>query len=221
MAELDLITVKAEAEQRVRGWVDAQIAAIENNLGAHGAAYLEADEAAALGPEFLDDTDALLRVAARVDHERNFRPTIASLLSGGMAQARPFLAPAMKSACAEIGLSGDLLEGPTGPTIERVLLRGLASLFDEKLAIEAGAIEPLPRAAAPAQPAPAAPAPAPEKPFFAYWETFVDDKRTQKDWKPDMPGNARSARNTFEGLIGDPPPTQFTWAAVSDYRTGL
>ncbi|WP_036289731.1 hypothetical protein [Methylosinus sp. PW1] len=83
-------------------------------------------------------------------------------------------------------------------------LRGFVSLFDETLAIETGAIEPVPRhVAAPAQPAPqpvAAPAPAPEKPFFAAWEDFVESKTTLKEWKADMPNNTRSARNTFEAL---------------------
>jgi hypothetical protein len=183
MAEFDLITVRAEEERRVRGWVDAQIAAIENNLGAHGAAYLDADEAAALGPEFLDDMDALLRVAACVDHEKNFRPTIASLLSGGMAQI-----------------------GGTGGTDDRTRAAARSRQPVRRKARDRGRRD---RALAASRRAGAARAsgsrPGAGKAVLRL-ETFVDDKRTQKDWKPDMPGNARSARNTFEGLIGDPPP---------------
>ncbi|BBU63675.1 hypothetical protein MSC49_36100 [Methylosinus sp. C49] len=34
-----------------------QVVALENSLGAHGASYLDADAAAALGPEFVRETD--------------------------------------------------------------------------------------------------------------------------------------------------------------------
>ncbi|WP_036308625.1 DUF6538 domain-containing protein [Methylosinus sp. LW3] len=225
MEELDLVTVKAEAERLVRAWIDRQVAAVENNLASHGASYFDAEEAARLGPEFLQETQNLFYTVARINHEDDLRPAIAALLAGQMAEARPFLREAMKMACAEIGIAEEKLDGPAGPMIERAVLRGFLTLFDEKFAIEGGEVEPVPRyVAAPAQPTPqpaAAPAPAPEKPFFAAWDDFVESKTTLKEWKADMPNNARSARNTFEALVGDPQPTRITKAVVSDYKADL
>lgn len=230
MEELDLVTVKAEVERLVRAWIDRQVVAVENNLATHGASYFDADEAARLGPEFLRETQNLFYTVARIDHEDDLRPAIATLLAGQMAEARPFLREAMKMACAEIGIAEEKLDGPAGPMIERAVLRGFLTLFDEKFAIEGGEVEPVPRsAAAPAPPPPqpsapqpsAAPAPAPEKPFFAAWDAFVESKTRVKEWKADMPNNARSARNTFEALVGDPPPTRITKAVVSDYKADL
>ncbi len=218
MAELSLVTVKADAEMRIRAWIDRNIAYFENKLATCGASYLDGAEVAALGPEMAADTDALLRFVARTHHETTLRPAIGALLGGRQAQAREALGPAIAGVCADAGIEEANLASPVGPLIERVVLRGLATLFDERIALESEAILPI-REATSASVAPIGPAQ--ERPFLSHWPDFVASKLREEEWGSDMPDNAAASRKMFEGLVGNPPPSEISREVASRFRAGM
>ena len=142
MTDLTLVVTKADAERRIRAWIDAQVDALERDLATHGSSYLSETEAAAMPPTQAQDVDALLRAVGRISVENNLRPTIAAILAGRLSLASTELGPVVDRMSAEAGI--DLTAaGAERPILERIALRGLSTWFDKRLSLEAGAIEPI------------------------------------------------------------------------------
>jgi hypothetical protein len=103
----------------------------------------------------------------------------------------------------------------------RTVLRGLATLIDERLAISRGDLAPIP----PAQvlpPAPvSAPAPAPRGAFFDRWDDFSASKRQEQSWTAETQSNARASSLLFKGLLGALTYPEITREKVAKVRSDL
>ena len=222
MAELNLVAVKADAERRIRAWIDAQIASLENDLAAHGSSYLSKREGAGMGVDAAFETDALMRAAGRAAVEDILRPTITSVLSGRLPLAKSDLRRVVADIGAEAGIDS-AAAGAAQPLIERVILRGFATWLDERLSLEVGEISPVAAHVSASIPEPE-PEPEPEvaePTFLAHWADFVADKRSLGDWKVDMAANASASQRTFVALIGDVPASAITRTVAATYRSDL
>jgi hypothetical protein len=166
MSELDLVATKTEAERKIRAWIDASIAGFETDLAARGTTYFDGAEIAQMGAEAAASGDMLLRGCARFHFQDDLRPQIRRVLGGLLPLADTQLAATVADIAAEAGLALEVA-GASRALVERIVLRGLATLLDERLAHEGGAIAPV--AKLPAMPPPPTREPTSEPSFFCHW----------------------------------------------------
>ena len=232
MAEMNLIGARAEAERRVREWLDGRAIALEYDLATHRASYLTGEEVEQMDPADASDTDMLMRAVAKIDYEDRMLPAIQSVLAGRLRLAESGLDEHVTRIVAVTGLDAIVAERPF---MERVALRGLATWRAERMAFEAGKVEPIAAAsvaslsfaATPASVAalpvetPTAIPPKHEPDFFSFWDLYVTDKRKLGEWKADMAANASASKKLFLGLVGDVTVAGMRREKVAEFRSSL
>jgi integrase len=218
---------RAQAESHVRAWIDRARDACERDFVESGLFFLPdtqlEDARKFTPPEFKDTPLDCLSASdqARIQEERE------TLVDGvvGLDMLLRFAATERAADDAKAAIREDLARGGPprrelvtevdkamsdiapdldkasldGRFFARTLLRGFATLIDEKVAIIRGDLAAIPQAAH--LPAPEPLNPAPEQPFLKGWEEFSAFKQARNDWRAETARNAASSRLLFAGLV--------------------
>ena len=217
LTELATTMSRAEAEQRVRIWVDACSESFENSLSASGGyAFFDKAEADRMGPRQTRELDDLFRIIADTVVRPRETQAISAALSGRDPDAASGMEPVIGTIMPVLA-SGTERASPSGQLLARTMLRGLAAIAEDRSRIEGGEIAPIPPKAMGAwMPKKAKPMPA--VPFLSHWDDFEASKLSNGLWKADTASNGRSSRRLFQELVGDQPAAEIDRAAVSEFR---
>ncbi|EHP91897.1 DUF6538 domain-containing protein [Methylorubrum extorquens] len=220
LTDLALTLDRAEADHLVRGWIDRHAQAWEVNIAATGGlAYFTKAEGEVMGPAQSREMDDLMRVVGDMMVRPRLKATAQAALSGRRPDALQSLEPVVAGAMEDIAPEIDR-DSPDGHLLARTILRGLATLLDERAEAERGSLTPIPRHVAPRRPEKAA-TPPPSIPFLSRWTEFETAKRNDGRWKADTASNATSSRKLFLGLMGDKAASAVTRQDASEWRALL
>ncbi|KQT09051.1 hypothetical protein ASG40_10335 [Methylobacterium sp. Leaf399] len=220
LTDLTLTIDRADADCLVRGWIDRHAQAWEVNIATTGGlAYFTKAEGEMMGPNQSREMDDLMRVVGDMMVRPRLKATAQAALSGRRPDALQSLEPVVAGALEDIAPEIDR-DSPDGHFLARTILRGLATLLDERSEAERGSLTPVPRCSASRQPEKAAPRP-PSIPFLSRWTEFETAKCNDGRWKPDTASNASSSRKLFLALIGDKPASAVTRQDASQWRNLL
>ena len=189
---------RTKAEALVRLWIDNARDACERDIAETGTAFFAGEDVARMGDENAQELDALMRFAFERDVARDIANDVRRGLVRGLPEGSD-LAPIVADVQAALApdLAADSIDGRF---LARTILRGVATLIDEKLAVVTGAPTPIPTAKDLPQPEP----PAKIVPsFMARWEDFSRWKIRENDWTYDSAQNAKATPKLFKG-IADP-----------------
>lgn len=220
LSELALTLDRSEADRLVRGWIDRHTREWEVNIAASGGlAYFTKVEGEVMGPVQSREMDDLLRVVGDMMVRPRLKATAQAALSGRRPDALQNLEPVVAEAMEDIAPEIDR-DSPDGHFLARTILRGLATLLDERAEAERGCLTPVPREVAPRQSEKPATKP-PSIPFLSRWTGFETAKHNDKRWKADTASNAASSRKLFLALVGDKPASAVTRQDASEWRALL
>ncbi|MDQ0520298.1 tyrosine-type recombinase/integrase [Methylobacterium gregans] len=220
LTNLALTLDRSEADRLVRGWIDRHAQEWEVNIAATGGlAYFTKAEGEVMGPAQSREMDDLMRVVGDMFVRPRLKATIQAALSGRCPDAsqdlEPIVADAMEDIAPEIAR-----DSPDGHFLARTIMRGLATLMDERAEAECGSLTPVPRYSAPRRSEKQA-TPLPSTPFLSRWPEFETAKRNDGRWKSDTASNAASSRKLFLALIGDKPASAVKRQDASEWRALL
>ena len=135
---------RPKAEALVRLWIDTARDACERDIAATGTAFFAGEDVARMGDENAQELDALMRFAFERDVARDIANDVRRGLVRGLPEGSD-LAPIVADVQAALApdLAGDSIDGRF---LARTILRGVATLIDEKLAVVTGAPTPIPAA---------------------------------------------------------------------------
>lgn len=220
MTALAMSLDRADAESRVRAWIDTHAFAWETNLVLSGGlAHFTSEEGEQMGPAQARELDDLFRVVADMTVRPSLKKTARAALTGRDTTALEALEPIVSSAMQTI--APDLERtSPDGRFLARTILRGLATLLDEQAAIEGGELTPIPRTFS-GDSSRKVRVKLDASPFLSNWPEFETSKTVANEWKADTASNARSTCKLFRGLIGDKPAASISRKDVSAFRREL
>lgn len=220
LTDLSLTLDRAEADRLVRGWIDRYAQAWEVNIAATGGlAYFTKSEGKVMGSAQSRELDDLMRVVGDMMVRPQLKATAQAALSGRHPDALRSLEPIVAGAIEDIAPEIDR-ESSDGHLLARTILRGLATLLDERADAECGSLTPVPRQVAPRRSEKLA-TPPPSIPFLSRWTEFETAKRNDGRWKADTASNAASSCKLFLGLVGDKAASVVKRQDASEWRALL
>lgn len=220
LTDLTLTLSRADADCLVRGWIDQHAQAWEVNIATTGGlAYFTKAESEAMDPDQSREMDDLMRIVGDMVARPQFKVVTQAALSGRRPDAVRILEPIVEKALADIAPDIDR-DSPDGHLLARTILRGFATLLDERADAERGTLTPVPRHVAPRRPEKPVTSP-PLIPFLSRWTEFETAKRNDGRWKADTASNAASSRKLFLGLMGDKAASAVKRQDASEWRALL
>jgi len=198
---------RAEAEGRVRNWIDACIWRHEaHRAETNGFALLETHEVERMGEQDARELDALLRFCGTIYRDEQ-KKAVKAVLTG--KEPLDSLAPVIDRAALGMGVTIDRTTAD-GRLLARTALRGYSTLLDELHE----AVADIPRQAQAAVANPVLPGFA----FFAHWDEFIATKQSDRKWKRDTAGGAEATPRLFKDLIGNLPFAEINGDIVGRFR---
>ncbi|HMJ27710.1 MAG TPA: DUF6538 domain-containing protein [Xanthobacteraceae bacterium] len=198
---------RAEAEGRVRNWIDGCLWRHEaHRAETNGFELLETHEVERMGEEDARELDALLRISGTIYRDEQ-KKVVQRVLTG--KAPLDTLAPVIDRAALGMGVTIDRTTAD-GRLLARTALRGYATLLDELQE----AVADIPRQAQAAVANPVLPG----FEFFTHWDEFIDTKRSDKKWKKDTASGAEATPRLFKDLIGDLPFAKINGDIVGRFR---
>jgi integrase len=221
MNEIAKTLCRADAEQRVRGWIEESTERWETNIVVSGGyAFFDKDEADKMGHDNAREMDDFFRVLGDEYVLPRLKSMISNALSGRDPQQAAAFEPLVSDVAGRFAPEVDL-NGPDGAILARTVLRGFATILDDQSAITSGEIVPIPRVfASPIARKPAAPVISTTR-FLDEWDKFEASKIEEKEWKRDTGTNARSSRNLFGAFYGDLSAASIDRRLVGEFRSML
>jgi integrase len=195
---------RAEANQRVRAFIDAEIDALETETMLRGGLKVfSPTETAHMGSENAAELEALFAgVFLALGHDMaqakirsrltGIAPTNDVVIDGFLDAARPRVA------------TGVLPGSPDARVLDHLMVSGLAELLQKRRALTAGepiTMPPTPQVTVAAASA-AASAPHAQDPFLTWWDDYVRCKIAEKSWGPENSRDAEATRRLFTALVG-------------------
>ena len=198
---------KAEAESRVRSWIDACHWRHEaHRAETNGFELLETHEVERMGEENARELDALMRFCGTI-YRDDQKKTVQRVLTG--KEPLDTLAPVIDRAALGMGVTIDRTT-PDGRLLARTALRGYSTLLDELHE----AVADIPRQAQAAVANPVLPV----FEFFSHWDEFIATKKSDRKWKKDTASGAEATPRLFKDLIGDLPFGKINGDIVGRFR---
>ena len=211
----------AEAEALVRAWIDRARDALDRDLAAGRSVFFSPDEfdkLQATMPQAAHETDVFLRFMFQETFAPELKSEIRNGLNHGLAEGSDL---ASCVGAVRQSIAPDLVPASDdGRLLARTILRGVATLIDERLSALRGDLAPIPAAAELPRPT----APKRVAPFLAAWERFAAAKRAEAQWTEATARNSATSRALFEGLVANGASiaaSGVTGAVVPEFRLAL